>query len=165
LIRDESRSDLDSIRGVNRQAFGRNDEARLVDSLRNGGYGRISLVADVQGQTVGHILFSRLAIATDREDVEALALAPLAVLPTHQNRGIGSALVREGLRLGLERGHRIVFVLGHPEYYARFGFSPALASPIRSCYAGESFMAMELVPGALARLEGDARYPPPFAAL
>jgi putative acetyltransferase len=89
----------------------------------------------------------------------------VAVIPLHQKQGIGSALVREGLRLCRARGHRVVIVLGHPGFYPRFGFSARLALPLRSSYSGPSFMALELVPGALDGVEGEVRYPPPFEGL
>jgi putative acetyltransferase len=157
-VREERPEDLEAIREVNRQAFGRDDEARLVDALRDGGYARLSLVAEESDRVVGHILFSDLPIGT----LHGLALAPLAVLPAHQRQGIGSRLVREGLRLCAEAGHRIVLVLGHLEFYPRFGFSAQRAERLRAPFTGPSFMALELVPGALAGVSGKVRYPPPF---
>ena len=97
----------------------------------------------------------------------ALALAPMAVLPEWQRQGIGSMLVRAGLDLCREAGHEIVIVLGHPEFYPRFGFSADLARPLTSPYssAGDAWMALELVPGALRRVAGEVRYPLPFSTL
>jgi putative acetyltransferase len=94
--------------------------------------------------------------------IPAAALAPLAVAPARQRRGIGSALVRRGLDVCRERGRAAVIVLGHPSYYPRFGFSAALARGFRAPYAGEAFMALELTPGALAAGAGDVRYPKAF---
>lgn len=165
VIRPERPTDHDAIREVNRLAFGGEDEARLVAALRDGGYVRVSLVAEEGGRVVGHVLFGDLPIVTAGGTVEALALAPLAVLPSHQQRGIGSLLVREGLRACREAGHRIVVVLGHPEFYSRFGFSAGLTERLKSPFSGPSFMAAELEPGALAGGEGEVRYPPPFGAL
>ncbi len=164
-IRPETSADHAAIREVNRLAFSEEGEARLVDALRDGGYARISLVAEEDGRIIGHILFSTLTIATPRGGTEALSLAPLAVVPSHQRRGIGSSLVREGLRAGREAGHRIVIVLGHPEFYPRFGFLAKLAKPLRSPYSGPAFLAVELVPDALKGIEGEVRYPPPFEGL
>ncbi len=113
---------------------------------------------------IGHILFSQLPIETSGGAIEALALAPLAVVPDRQGQGIGSLLVREGLRSCREAGHRIVIVLGHPEYYPRFGFSTELAKRLNSPYSGPAFLAMELVPGPLDGVEGEVRYPTPFSA-
>jgi putative acetyltransferase len=162
VIRQETPADHDAIREVNRLAFGREDEASLVETLREGGYARFSLVAEEGGQVVGHILFSDLPIVTPHWTVEALALAPMAVIPSRQRQGIGSLLAREGLRVCRESGHRIVVVLGHPEFYPRFGFSAGLAERLRSPFSGPAFMAIELVPGALEGVEGEVRYPPPF---
>lgn len=163
LVRPESAADHEAIRHVNRLAFGQDDEARLVDALREGGYVRVSLVAETAGRVVGHILFSDLPILTRDGTVPALALAPMAVLPDFQNQGIGSALVRSGLEACRNQGHKIVVVLGHPQFYPRFGFSPRLAAPLESPFSGQdSFMALELVPGALDGVSGKVRYAPPF---
>jgi putative acetyltransferase len=164
-IRPETPADLDAIRRVNRRAFGQDAEARLVDALRAGGHVRLSLVAQQDGQVVGHILLGDLAIVTDAGTVPALALAPLAVLPEYQNQGIGSALTRRGLEVCTEEGHRIVVVLGHPHFYQRFGFSSKLAAPLDSPFSGrDSFLALELAPGALEGVSGRVVYPPPFKA-
>jgi putative acetyltransferase len=162
-IRAESDTDHEAIRHVNRLAFGQDDEARIVDALRNGGYSRLSLIAEVNSVVVGHILFSDLPILTDSGTVSALSLAPMAVLPEYQNQGIGTALVRAGLEACRQQGHRIVVVLGHSDYYPRFGFSAKLAEPLASPFGGgKSWMALELVPGALGGISGWVRYPPPF---
>jgi len=164
-IRLETSADFDAIRRVNREAFGGDDEARLVDALRAGDYVRLSLVAELDEQVIAHVLFSELAIVNDARSVPALALAPMAVLPTFQNQGIGSALIRTGLTMCRERGHQIVIVLGHKDYYPRFGFAPELAARLESIYAGESFMALELTPDALRDVTGRVVYAPPFDAL
>jgi predicted N-acetyltransferase YhbS len=161
-VREETPSDLEAIRDVNRQAFGRADEARLVDALRDGGYARLSLLAEEVGQVVGHVLFSDLPIVTQAGTLHALALAPVAVLPERQRQGIGSRLIREGLRACARAGHRVVVVLGHADYYPRFGFSARLAQRLQAPYSGPSFMALELEPGALAGVTGQVHYPPPF---
>src|SRR4051794_9214828 len=117
LIRAEVPSDFAAIREINRLAFGRDGEARLVDDLRAGGYSRVSLIAEVGGLIVGHILLGDLPILTTLGTVHALSLAPMAVVPSHQRKGIGSSLVGEGLRTCREAGHRVVVVLGHSEFY------------------------------------------------
>lgn len=165
VVRTETTADYPAVRDVNRLAFGGEDEARLVDALRVGGHVRTSFVAEEDGRLVGHILFSDLPIVTLYGTVEALALAPLAVVPSHQRRGIGSMLVGEGLQACRDAGHRVVVVLGHPEFYPRFGFSAKMAEPLRSPYSGPAFMAVELVPGALRGIEGEVRYPPPFGMI
>jgi putative acetyltransferase len=145
--------------------FGQDKEARLVDALRDGGHLRVSLIAEQTGQIVGYILFSDLPIITGAGTVPALALAPMAVLPELQYQGIGSALVRSGLEACRQQGHRIAVVLGHSHVYPRFGFSPNLTAQPESPFSGsDSFMAVELVPGALDGVKGRVPYPPPFGA-
>jgi putative acetyltransferase len=161
-IREERAEDRADVRQVHREAFGREDEARLVDALRDGGYARLSLVADIGPGLVGHILFSALPIETAAGIVPALSLAPVAVLPRWQRQGVGSALIRAGLEQAAQDGHRIVVVLGHAGYYPRFGFSAELARPLKSPFQGEHWMALELTPGALTGVSGNVRYPPPF---
>ncbi|HWE35614.1 MAG TPA: N-acetyltransferase [Isosphaeraceae bacterium] len=164
LIRPEQPDDADAVRLVHRLAFGRDDEGRLVDALRSGGFGRVALVAEDVGRVVGHILFSALPIVIPSATIDALALAPLAVVPDRQRRGVGSALVRDGLRACRDDGHRIVLVLGEPDFYARFGFSAEKARHLASPYSGPAFMALGLVPGALEGLAGEVRYPSAFDA-
>jgi putative acetyltransferase len=164
LIRPETVADRDAIAEVHRLAFGQDAEGQLVAALRAGGFLRVSLVAEAAGRVVGHVLFGDLAIESAGGRVAALALAPLAVAPDHQRRGIGSALVREGLRLCVGRGDRIVIVVGDPAFYGRFGFSAPPAERLESPYAGPAFQALELVPGALDGVAGAVVYPPPFAA-
>lgn len=160
-IRPEDEGHVEGIRAVHRAAFGGEAEAGLVDALRAGGHVRLSLVAEDAGRVVGHILFSELNI----DATPGLALAPMGVLPSHQRRGVGSALIRDALARVRELGHRIVVVLGHREYYPRFGFRAELAAPFESPYAGEHFMALELQPGALQGVRGRVAYAPPFDAL
>lgn len=161
-VRSELPGDLAAIRAVVDSAFGRPQEGQLVDALREQGYARLALVAEAGDEIVGYVLFSDLAIVRRDETTAALALAPVAVVPACQRQGLGSRLIREGLRRAAEAGHRIVIVLGHREYYPRFGFSSALARPLDSPYAGDSFMALELAPGALEGITGAVKYPPPF---
>jgi putative acetyltransferase len=162
-IRLETDRDRDAIFRVNRLAFGRDDEARLVDALHSGGFVCLSLLAEMAGHIAGHVLFSQLTIEGRDGLLSALALAPLAVVPEFQRQGIGSELVRRGLDLCRERGHRIVLVVGHPQFYPRFGFSHALTRGLCSPCAGGSFMAAELMEGALRGVTGAVHYPPPFA--
>lgn len=165
-IRPETGQDQKAIWSVNRAAFGGDAEANLVDALRDGGFVEVSLVAEVNGEIVGHILFSRLSIVTKVATLDALSLAPMAVLPNHQRQGIGSRLVEAGLEACRESGHRIVAVLGHPEFYPRFGFSAERARRLESPFGGgEAWMALELVPSALDGIEGRVEYSPLFVAL
>jgi putative acetyltransferase len=162
LVRLETTDDLEAIRRVNRLAFRLEGQGLLVDSLRDRGFARLSLVADDDGQIVGHVLFSDVHIHTQDHILDAVALATLSVLPGRQRQGIGTALVEEGLRYCKERGHQVVVVLGHLNYYPRFGFSRQLADRLASPYSGTSLMALELVPGILAAGSAELRLPWPF---
>jgi putative acetyltransferase len=162
LIRDEQVCDREQVRKVNETAFGRSDEADLVDRLRAEGAVLLSLVAELDGQIIGHILFSRMTVETALRSVAAVSLAPMAVLPQHQGRKVGSQLVRRGLARLCERGEHIVIVLGHKQYYPRFGFSSEKARNLANPFPPEAFMALELSDGALAGIEGAVRYPSAF---
>ena len=163
VIREENDEDRVAIWDVNRSAFESEAEANLVDALRDGGYVEVSLVAEIDGKIVGHILFSRVMIRTTVGEVEAVSLAPMAVLPNHQRQGIGSKLVQAGLEACREEGQKIVMVLGHPDFYSRFGFSADLAQPFENPFgSGDVWMARELLPGVLADVAGRVEYPPPF---
>jgi putative acetyltransferase len=116
LIRAEARGDVDAVRELNRLAFGQDAEVRLVDRLRDEGYARVSLVAEVDGRIVGHILFSDVPMVTGGQVLPAVALAPMAVVPAHQKREIGSALVRAGLEACRSQGFRVAIVLGHRRF-------------------------------------------------
>ncbi len=164
-IRTEEDGDVPGIRDANRRAFGREDEARLVDDLRDGGYARLSLVAEEEGRLVGHIMLSEAVIRTKGGEVGALALGPVGVIPERQGCGVGSALIREALDRCAHAGHRIVVLLGHPGYYPRFGFSAERAGNLSSAYSGDAFMALELVPGALSGVVGEFEFAPPFGAV
>lgn len=136
-----------------------------MDDLRDGGYARLSLVAEEEGRLVGHVMFSEAVIRTGGGEVGALALGPVGVIPERQGRGVGSALIREGLDRCAREGHRIVVLLGHPGYYPRFGFSAERAGNLSSPYSGDAFMALELAPGALSRVVGEFEFAPPFGAV
>lgn len=165
LIQPATPARFAAIRTVERVAFGRDDEARLVDRLRDDGDIVVELIATTgKDVVVGHIVFSHLPVwSADGRMAQAAALAPLAVLPQHRRAGIGSALVRLGLEACARQGVAGAVVLGDPRFYARFGFSAALAQKLRSPYSGDAFMALEFAPGALC--EGEARYPRAFASL
>ena len=135
-IRSEANEDWQSIWTLNRTAFEGDDEANLVDGLRDGGFVVGALVAEFDGKIVGHILFSHVLIVTENETVDAVSLAPMAVRPDFQRQGIGSQLVRAGLQTCRKHGQAIAVVLGHPEFYPRFGFSTDLARPLESPFGG-----------------------------
>ncbi|MGH9833728.1 MAG: GNAT family N-acetyltransferase [Blastocatellia bacterium] len=160
IIRTETTGDMVAIRNINEQAFGRPAEANLVDALRRNGKVTLSLVAEDDGRIVGHILFSPVTIELSDDHFAGVGLAPVAVLPERQNRGIGSLLVKRGLERCREAGYQFAVVLGHPEYYPRFGFVPASRFNIKCEYdvADEVFMAMELQDGALGNCAGVVKY-------
>jgi putative acetyltransferase len=150
------------VRSINEAAFGRPDEADLVDSLRSEGAVVLSVVAEVEQRVTGHVLFSRMSIETSNGPVPAAALAPVAVLPGYQRRGIGGQMIRYGLDLLRARGEQIVIVVGHPDYYPRFGFSGEKTRFLESPFPPEAFMAVELGSGALEGIRGKVRYPAAF---
>ncbi len=159
-IRHEKPSDFAAVFAVQEAAFGRPNEARLVELLRSGVHPQLSLVAELDSRVVGHVFFSPMRIESARPAPPVGGLAPVGVLPELHRRGIGSALIREGLRQCVDFGWRAVFLLGDPAYYSRFGF--VLAAPLGVRYRHESFdpafQVLELAPGALDRCEGWAHY-------
>jgi len=135
-----------------------------VDKLRERGVLTISLVAVLDTNIIGHIAFSPVEIASEKSSFGALTLAPISVLPAHQNRGIGSQLVTAGLEECHRLGHEIVVLAGHPNYYPRFGFVPAYAEGIGCEFEvpDEAWMLAELKQGALAGRQGKVRFQPEF---
>lgn len=166
-IRPEQPADRRQVFQVNQLAFGQPYEARLVEALRRSPVfiPELSLIAVEDEQVVGHILFSRVTVRSYTSTHEALALAPMAVLPAHRRGGIGSSLVRRGLADARTLGHRVVIVVGHPDYYPRFGFIPGEPLGIRPPFevSPGAFMVLELQPDALAAVQGEVEYPPEFA--
>ena len=158
-IRTENEEDKASARVVNVAAFETASEANLVVALHEQAHPIISLVADDQGAIVGHIMFSP-AVLTGHPELEIMGLAPMAVLPEHQRKSIGSALVRAGLDACVRIGFGAVVVLGHPEYYPRFGFLPSSRFGIGCEYEvpEEVFMVKELQQGYLRGATGSIRY-------
>lgn len=161
-VREEQPGDRQQVRKVNEAAFRRSDEADLIDGLRKEGVVLLSLVAELDSRIIGQIQFSRMSVETARGPVAAVSLAPMAVLPEHQGRQVGSQLVRRGLAELRDRGERIVIVLGHKEYYHRFGFTLEKARHLASPFPPEAFMALELSDGALAGIHGAVKYPSAF---
>ena len=163
LIRSERSNDRQVIAAIHTEAFGRPDEAALVAALRGLAEPTLSLVAEVDSRAVGHILFTPVTIRSATSS-PALALAPLAVLSAHQGIGIGSELVRSGLDACRGLSQLVVFVLGSPKYYARFGFQPAAPRSLRyrSSVFDAAFQGAQLEPGALGNRAGDVEYLSPF---
>lgn len=160
-VRPEAAADRDAVRTIHREAFAGPAEADLVEALRRDGDLILSLVAAAD-EPVGHIAFSRLTLPD--APVRASALAPLAVLPSCQRQGIGTALVEDGLRRLAASGEDLVLVLGEPAYYGRFGFAAQDAAPLKTPYDGPYLQALALSEqGRHAR--GPVRYPRAFAGL
>ncbi|WAC04758.1 MAG: N-acetyltransferase [Methanoregula sp.] len=168
-IRPEIPADIPAIFNVNLRAFGQPAEAELVNALRREGdfIPELSMVAVDGGIIAGHILFPPISIDSPAGRVPALALAPMAVLPEYQHRGIGSQLVRHGLAACRRLGHHIVVLVGHPDYYLRFGFMPARRYGIEAPFPvpDEAFMVLGLDEGALDGIRGTVRYPGGFDAV
>jgi putative acetyltransferase len=161
-IRERRPADDAAIGSLNELAFGGLYESRLAGELRAEGRAAIELVAEESNGVIGHILFNRLDVTLDGRIVRALALAPMSVRPELQRQGVGSALVRRGIVLARERNWQAAIVLGHRQYYPRFGFSAALAGKLRAPFKGPTFMALELERDSLAGLSGQVRYPAAF---
>jgi putative acetyltransferase len=156
-IRSEQPGDIENIRNVHLKAFETDIEANLVDSLRKTGVELISLVAEENEEVIGHILFSPV---TMDEDTKIMGLAPMAVLPSWQRKGVGTQLINEGLKACEKAGYGAVVVLGHSDYYPRFGFAPSVNLGIKSEYdvPPEVFMVKELQKGALKGISGTVKY-------
>ncbi len=159
IIRAENPADVAGIRNVVEKAFPKPLEARLVDQLRADGNSMISLVAVDDGNIIGHVQFSDMSAP-----FKALGLGPVSVMPDRQRCGIGSQMIRAGLKSAAEAGWEGVFVLGNPKYYQRFGFSSDRARGFDSPYSGPHFMLLALI-GGHASTTGKASYAPAFAAL
>lgn len=167
VVRAEQPGDADAIREVHRQAFETGVEAEIVDRLRETCTERISLVAQLGGEVVGHILFTPAVARAGGREVAGMGLAPVAVRPVHQRKGIGAALVRRGLARVREAGYPFVVVLGHPAYYPRFGFERASTYGLACAYDGvpdEAFMILVFDPEAVRAASGVVRYRPEFDA-
>ena len=164
-IRTEKPEDLEAVRNVNIAAFGRENEANLVDRLRGIG-STFSFVAVQSDRIVGHIFFSLVTVEGKcSKNLSILGLAPVAVLPNYQRQGIGTLLIREGLKECRRSGFPAVVVLGHPHFYSRFGFIPASRNSLRCEYdvPDEAFMVLELESGALQDCSGTVKYRSEFS--
>ena len=167
IVREERPSDVDAIRRVEVAAFPTDAEANLVDKLRNNGGLTLSLVAEAAGEVVGHLAFSPIVVDSEAARIVGVGLAPMAVLPAKQRRGIGTRLIKDGLARLRGAGHRLSVVLGHADYYPRHGFVRADTRGLRWEVPGhdDSFFVLELAPGALDGVSGVVRYRPEFHAV
>lgn len=151
---------VSAIHRLHAEAFPDEAEAEFVDRLRADGDAVISLVACDGPRVVGHVLFSAMSAP-----FRALALAPVAVAQSHRRRGIAASLINEGIERARQQAWEGIFVVGDPDYYARFGFSVEAAQAFTSPYAGPYFMFLDLTQNGLAHKGGDVGYAPAFAAL
>ncbi|MBK8899901.1 MAG: N-acetyltransferase [Anaerolineaceae bacterium] len=167
VIRPETAVDAEKVYEVEAAAFGRPAEAELVQKLQQSGVDTISLVALLDDEVVGHIFFSPVTVKSEEAEFTAVALGPVAVAPDHQNKGVGDALCRQGLAACKEAGYELAFVLGHPTYYPRFGFTSSAPFGLRCQFdvSDEVFMVLELVPGALQGKQGTVYYHPLFSGV
>ena len=163
MIRERRPADDAAIKGIVDAAFGRDAESGLVEALRDSNLAAVELVATEDDEIVGHVMMSALSVFVDDQPVPSLALAPLAVRPDLQRTGIGTALIDVGLDVARAREWQAVVVLGDPAYYQRFGFTGEAAEHLDAPYSGESFMALELVEGALDGEDGLVVYSAPFS--
>jgi putative acetyltransferase len=159
-IRPAEPGDAAAIRRVLMAAFPTSAEADLVEALTRDGDAIVSLVAEREGEMVGHVMLSRM-----RHPRRAVGLGPVGVVPGFQGGGIGARLIEAALGIARATGEEIVFVLGEPDYYRRFGFSTQAAAPFASPYAGPYFMALTLKPGFALPAEGEAAYARAFSDL
>ena len=165
-IRAEHPRDFPQVRHVNELAFGQPLEANLVEKLREHCAEALSLVADEGDRVVAHILFTPVVVEHGARRTVGMGLAPLAVVPERQRQGIGSQLVRRGLEILRDHGCPFVIVVGHPQYYPRFGFESAAKHGLRCQWdsvSKEAFMALILDATAMAGISGVATYRPEFS--
>jgi predicted N-acetyltransferase YhbS len=165
-IRSETKKDFPKITQVNNSAFGQENEGRLIERLRQteNYIPELSLVAELDDEIVGHILFYPITIHSDTSKFQSISLGPMAVTPVLQRKGIGSRLVNEGLEAAKKLGHRSVIVVGHPEYYPKFGFKRASQWNIKVPFEvpDEAFLAVELVESEFKGKSGTVEYPEEF---
>ena len=164
-VRPAEAADAQAIRRIHLSAFPSALEADLVERLDRDGDLVISLVADQSNEPIGHVALSRMKVQGDGRDIRALGLGPVAVLQPMQNAGAGSALIEGAKAIAQATGEELIFVLGEPDYYKRFGFSAETARPFQSPYLGPYFMALALLAGFLPPKQGTAEYASAFKAL
>ncbi len=164
-IRHETASDREFVYEIEVAAFGQDNEARLVEALHDADHVLLSLVAELEGEIVGHILFSPMTVGTETDTNVAICLGPMAIAPSYQNQGIGTRLVETALAELSRLVSTPVFLVGHTEFYPRFGFRPAREFDVHYMDDPDAFMALELAPGALTHVSGTAHFAAEFDLL
>lgn len=168
IIRIETTDDFIEVYKLNYLAFGnREDESKLIDRIRNSEefVPELSIVAEYDNEIVGHLLLSKAIVEDEEKTYEVIVLAPIAVNPNCQKQGIGSELIKEGLKRCKARGYNIVLLIGHPGYYPKFGFQPARRYGLelkQFDVPDEVFMVCELKAGELQNIKGELKYPISF---
>jgi len=166
-IREERPEDVEAIRAVNQKAFGQPQEGQLVDALRANGGALLSLVATVNGRVVGHIFYTPVSIGSDGEKIVGVGLGPMAVFPEYQCQGIGGRLIETGNQKIREGGCPFIVVLGHAEYYPRFGFKPASGYRLQCEWdvPDNVFMVLVLDQSKMRGVSGLAKYRQEFSSV
>lgn len=167
-IRIERPSDANKITAIHDAAFGNKSEGRLVSLIRESEafVPSLSIIAEKSGDPIGHVLFSKIALIENEKDLNSLSLAPVAVIPQHQGKGIGKKLIEEGIRRAKILEFSSILVLGAPEYYEKFGFQHDLVSDIGCKYQCKQLQGLELKQGTLSALRSaSATYPTAFSTL
>lgn len=166
-IREECPEDIIAIRDVNQQAFGQHQESQLIDDLRANKGILLSLVATLNDRVIGHILYSPVSVNINGDSIIGAGLGPMAVLPEYQRQGIGSKLIDTGNNMLQKSGFPFIVVLGHPEYYPRFGFKPASAYGIKCEWdvPDDVFMVMFFDQTIVKQISGLAKYRQEFSSV
>ena len=166
-IREEYPKDIAAIRDVNQQAFGQLQESQLIDNLRANKGILLSLVATLNDHVIGHVLYSPVSVSANGDNIIGAGLGPMAVLPEYQRQGIGSKLIDAGNQILQKSGFPFIVVLGHPEYYPRFGFKPAGTYGLKCEWdvPDDVFMMLILDPSKMKQISGLAKYRQEFSSV
>ncbi|WP_394698656.1 GNAT family N-acetyltransferase [uncultured Draconibacterium sp.] len=160
-IRKENKKDFIAIKALNNKAFGQTEEGIIIDRIRNSDAETLSLVAEMDNKIVGHIFYSSAEIVWNNQVIKGMGLAPMAVLPGYQKQGIGKRLIHESLYLLIHKKLSFIIVLGHKDYYPKFGFETASKHGIKCQWNGvpdEVFMVMILDKEKMKGVKGTAKY-------
>ena len=165
-IRAEKEADVDAIWKINAEAFDTKEEADLVNALRDSGVSHISLVYEKNNELLGHILFTPVELIGDTSDLKLMGLAPMAVSPKLQNKGIGASLIKAGIQQCINEGYDAIIVLGHPDYYPKFGFVPSVKYGIKTEYdvPEDVFLVLEIKENSLNGKKGTIKYHEAFGS-